>query len=237
VAKSSQFSAQDDVREKRLVDLFNLVRPANRVRHGTDAILLVDECELEFELKSVTKAGGSISTVRDLGPDHIAKWENKHWIIAFYDGHELLECRYGSPDDMKPWIQKIWEYIRVDFEMAKLVPSLIDHKSMTDIIGNKDLYSLQDARRLQKKQYSAEKYRTMVDRRNGYSSDRMLKIFRERARYIIERGSTLNNPHIPASFFSGWESITEDHAASLRRRVRTWIASKLARSQVQADMT
>jgi hypothetical protein len=35
-------SPQDDARENRIVDLFNLDRPANRVRHGTDAILRID---------------------------------------------------------------------------------------------------------------------------------------------------------------------------------------------------
>jgi len=32
-------------------------------------------------------------------------------------------------------------------------------------------------------------------------------------------GSTLNNPHIPASYFSGWEHIEDDHAARLRELV------------------
>jgi hypothetical protein len=49
---------QDDARENRIVDLFNLERPADRVRHGIDAILNIDNHTLEFELKSVTTAGG-----------------------------------------------------------------------------------------------------------------------------------------------------------------------------------
>lgn len=106
---------QDDARENRLVDLFNLVRPPDRVRHGTDAILLVDGHEIEFELKSVTRIGGSVSTVRDLGPDHIRKWKNKHWLVSFYDEAELTDCRYGSPDAMAPWIAKIGEYHQTRF--------------------------------------------------------------------------------------------------------------------------
>ena len=47
----------------------------------------------------------------------------------------------------------------------------------------------------------------------------MLRLLRERCEYIIRRGSTLNNPHIPASFFEGWEQIVEDHAARLRELV------------------
>jgi hypothetical protein len=129
--------AQDDVRENRLVDLFNLTRPPNRSRHGTDAILEIDGHHIEFELKSVT-TGSSVSTVRDLGRDHIAKWEGKHWIIAFYDQLDLLYCKYGSPDAMKPWIERIWEYIRIDFEPAGVVPDLITAAIMFKIIGKKD---------------------------------------------------------------------------------------------------
>lgn len=54
--------AQDDVRENRLVDLFNLARPADRSRHGTDATLTIDGQTIEFELKSVTTGRGGVST-------------------------------------------------------------------------------------------------------------------------------------------------------------------------------
>jgi hypothetical protein len=142
--------AQDDVRENRLVDLFNLVRPPDRARHGTDAILLVDGHEIEFELKSVTTARASVSTVRDLGPDHISKWHGKHWIIAFYDELDLRHCKYGTPEQMAPWISEKSEYIRVDLAMAEIVPGLITADVMTRIIGEKELYTLEDARKLHK---------------------------------------------------------------------------------------
>lgn len=227
--------AQDDARENRLIDLFNLVRPPNRVRHGTDAVLLVDGHELEFELKSVTTAAGSVSTVRDLGPDHIAKWKNKHWLIAFYDGLDLLYCRYGSPDAMAPWIARIWEYIRVDFEMAQLAPALITSEVMYRIIGEKDQYSLEDARRLQKNQLSARRYKELMDLDEGYSPERMIEIFRERAKYIMERGSTLNNPHVPSKYFLDWPRIDADHAVQLRALVRAWIAQTPPELLAQGD--
>jgi hypothetical protein len=90
---------QDDSRENRIVDLFNLERPANRVRHGTDATLAIDDLKPAFELKSVT-TGGGLTTVRDFGPDHIAKWKNKHRLIAVYQGDNLEYCKYGSPAAM-----------------------------------------------------------------------------------------------------------------------------------------
>jgi hypothetical protein len=50
----------------------------------------------------------------------------------------------------------------------------------------------------------------------------MLEIVKDRAQYLIERGSTLNNPHIPFSYFDGWTEITKNHAEQLRAMVRTY---------------
>ncbi len=228
-------SVQDDARENRLVDLFNLTRPQNRVRHGTDALLLLEGHELPFELKSVTVARGSVSTVRDLGPDHIAKWANKHWLVGFWDGTDLMSCRYGSPTAMASWIARIWEYIRSDFEMAELIPALITTEVMFRVLSRKEQYSLEDAKRLQKNQFSSKEYRGRMDLEDGYSAARMLEIFKERARYIMRRGSTLNNPHIPAEYFQSWPEITHDHAVTLRNHVKQWLASTPVQQLVQRD--
>jgi hypothetical protein len=233
--------AQDDARENRIVDLFNLERPANRVRHGTDALLTMGDRVFEFELKSVTTTGGSLTTVRDFGPDHIAKWKNKHWLIAVYRGDEILHCKYGSPAAMAPWIEEKWRYIADDFSLAKHVPALIDLATMHTIIGDKQIYTLQDAEKLQKRQYSAARYAELMDvfeeRRGhkkgiGYSPERMLQITKDRARYVIERGSTLNNPHIPATYFADWEQITRNHASRLRELVQEWISASSPRATV-----
>lgn len=218
--------AQDDARENRLIDLFNLYQPLNRVRHGTDAILKLDDVEYEFELKSATTSKGGISTVRDLGPSHIAKWRDKHWIMAFFDGTKLLYCRYGSPDAMRPWITEKWNYIKADFEMAKHVPAHITLATMFEIIGKKDVYTRADARKIHKNQMSAAQYDEAQDVKGGYSAARMLDIFKDRARYVIERGSTLNNPHIPAGYLESWPQISGNHAAELRALVRAWRDAK-----------
>src|SRR4051794_39180980 len=128
-------AAQDDAREIEMIHRFNLVQPPDRKRHGTDALLLIDGHTVEFELKSVTKAKGSISSVRDFGPRHIEKWRQKHWIIGFFDGIALQRCKYGSPSDMAAWVAKKWEYVRVDFEMAKIVPAIVDSAAMYKAIG------------------------------------------------------------------------------------------------------
>lgn len=220
--------AQDDARENQLIDLFNLYREENRSRHGTDAILKIDRNTLiKFELKSVTVEKGSLSTVRDLGRDHIDKWRDTHWIVAFYDkSGKLSRCKYASPDDMQPWIEKIWNYVEADFRMADLVPDTVTLREMQGIVGMKEKYTRDDAKRLHKNQYSAAQYKELMDLDDGYSPEQMLGIFRDRVRYLLLRGSTLNNPHIPASYFNHHPDITREYAATLRKLVKAWIKDR-----------
>lgn len=211
---------QDDVRELQLVQLFNLTVPENRRRDETDAYLEVDGETVPFELKSTS--GPSISTVRDFGPEHVRKWQGMHWLFGFYTraGDRLLYCHYGSPAAMRSWIAGRWEYVRPDWELAQSAPQLIGLDQVRTILGEKPVYSLQDALRIQKRQYSMERYRELMDRSEGYSSEAMGEILRDRARYLIERGATLNNPKVPRTYFKGWERITRDHAARLREMYR-----------------
>jgi hypothetical protein len=212
---------QDDKRENELIEIFGLKKPKNSGRSGTDAILKIDGETFHFELKSTTT--GSVTTVRDFGPDHIKKWKGKHWIIGVYEPstQKLLFCYYGSPAAVAPWISEKEEYVRVDFELSKLVPDLITLPIMHRILGNKAKYSIEDAMKLQKKQYSISDYRRLMDVPSGYSPERMLQILKDRCKYLIDRGSTLNNPHIPASYFVGWEKIKNNHAKRLRELLKS----------------
>lgn len=207
-----------------MVDLFNLERPPNRARHGVDAILRIDGHELEFELKSIT-SGGGLTTVRDFGRDHIEKWRTKHWLVSVYSGTELSLCRYGSPEAMRPWVEGRWEYIRPDFELARIAPARLTMEDMYAVVGEKPAYTLADARRLHKMQYSAVQYREATGGEAHISPERMLSIFRDRLRYVIERGSTLNNPKVSPQYLAGWPAITSNHAEELRKLVRAWLAA------------
>lgn len=64
-------------------------------------------------------------------------------------------------------INRIWEYIRLDFEMAGLVPELITEEVMFRIIGQKELYTIEDARRLHKNQYDQKRYQVLMDQPNA----------------------------------------------------------------------
>lgn len=218
-------AVQDDAREIQIRELFDLEEPHNRSRSDTDAILRIDGHVIDFELKSTTR--GSVTTVRDFSMEHVRKWQGKHWIIGVYntDGSHLKHCLYGSPSDMSTWIEGKAEYIRADVKLASLVGRKIDEGMLKDILGEKQVYSLDDARRLHKKQYTVAEYRSAMDVENGYSKQKMLEILKDRARYLIERGSTLNNPHIPESYFSGWPKITINHSELVRQKVRAYLSS------------
>jgi hypothetical protein len=208
---------QDDDREEAMRKLFDLYKDENEGRSGVDAFLDIDGKSIPFELK--TTSNGSVTTVRDFGPDHIEKWKDKHWLIGFFiKGKEYY--MYGSPAMMSPWIKSKELYIRPDFILSKLVPAKLNKKDMCQVLDEKAKYSYEDAKGVQKRQYSKDKYIALQDLKDGYSPDRMLEIFKDRAQYLVERGSTLNNPHIPKKYFDGWPKITRNHSNVLRKMVR-----------------
>lgn len=212
-------TVQDDKRENELIELFQLEKPANASRSGTDAILNLNGQEIPFELKSSTKS--SVTTVRDFSFEHIKKWQGKHWLFGFYDsdGKKLKYCLYASPQLMADWIKEKEAYITLDYQLTQLVPELINLEVLFKILEKKNHYTLEDAQRLHKRQYTLNEYREKMDLELGYSSERMLSILQDRCRYLIGRGSTLNNPHIPASYFTTWEKIISNHAQRLREMV------------------
>ncbi len=221
--------AQDDAREQQMVNLFNLVTPEDRKRADIDARLELPELPqpLDFELKSTT--GKSVSTVRDLGPDHFLKWRDLHWLFAFYDksATKLLYCSYASPADMAEWIRGRQAYIRPDLVLAERVPIFITSDVVVEVLGERDSYTAADAKSIMKQQWSAERYRAEADLPGGgFSRDRMVRLLQERCSYVIERGSTLNNPHIPGPYLDRLVRIEKDHAETLRRLVREYLAAQ-----------
>lgn len=213
-------AVQDDRREEEQIELFALSRPSERSRDGTDAELHIDDRILEFELKSTTK--NSVTTVRDFGMNHIKKWEGKHWIFGFYteNGRALKYTRYASPRMMSGWIEEKRNYIELDFQLAGVVSMKLDMKDLFSLVGQKQLYTLEDAKRVYKNQFRLEQYKEFFDMPDGYSQERMLQILHLRCKYVVERGSTLNNPHIPSGVLESFPKITQDHDQQLRVLVR-----------------
>ncbi|WP_217900492.1 hypothetical protein [Maliponia aquimaris] len=213
-------SVQDDRREEEQIELFELSRPSARSRDGIDAELEIDGITIEFELKSTTKS--SMTTVRDFGMSHIEKWKDKHWLFGFYtsNGKALRFTRYASPRMMSSWIEEKRQYISMDFLLSVRAPGRLEIEDLFAICGQKDQYTIDDAKMLHKNQFSKEQYIKNFDLEGGYSPEKMLEILRLRCKYVLERGSTLNNPHIPANVLNNLPIITKDHSEELRRLVR-----------------
>ena len=96
-------------------------------------------------------------------------------------------------------------------------------------MGKAERYSIDEAKALQKRQVKAAAYLERADLGDAYSPDAMLGLLKERCEYLIRRGSTLNNPHIPAGYFAGFDRITDRHADQLRELVVAAFRSGAAR--------
>lgn len=197
---------QDDERERELVRMFNLDWDPSHQRAGVDALLDVNVdgrlCKFEVEVKSST--GNTVSTARDVGMEHIKKWRKMLFVIGFYSREarrpELQHCLCLTPIDMEPWIASIEAKILIDFKLAKLASRRLVLNDLFDVCGEKDNYSIADAKRLHKQQWTSEEYSAATDAEASgmpcISQAKMLEILQLRSQYIAERGATLNNPHI-----------------------------------------
>ena len=197
---------QDDERERELVRMFNLAWDPAHQRAGVDAVLDVDvdgrPHQFEVEVKSST--GRAVSTARDVGMEHIQKWRRKLFVIGFYSKEarrpELLHCLCLTPLDMEPWIASIEAKILIDFKLARLASRHLGLDDLFEVCGEQGTYSLMDAKRLHKQQWTAEEYAAALNTDAGgvrrISQAKMLEILQLRSKYIAERGATLNNPHI-----------------------------------------
>ena len=195
---------QDDVREAEMLRLAGL--RAGGDRSGVDAYHDFEDNGRSYsapmELKSTTSR--AVSTARDVGPGHIGKWRSRIWMFGFYDSASavLRSLLVLGPDDMEPWIGRIERYIASDFQIGERIVHGLTLEDVHVICGEKEVYGLDDAKALHKRQWSEDRYASEMDVADGYSPVRMLEILKLRARYLNARGATLNNPHVPKRFLS-----------------------------------
>lgn len=218
-------AVQDDRREREMRSVFEL--EDGKGRGGTDAFLELDDEKIPFELKSSTD--DSFTTGRDVGQLHFEKWRQHQWLLSRYDrsGEKLLYTYYAPPCEMEPVIADFEKYIEPDIQLAKLLAERISEADVKRVLGDRKLYTLQDARVILKRQKghgTADQFRnlmSLMDVPNGYSITAMVGILRERARYLLARGATLNNPHIPEISFKNCAKISANNASRLRQLVRS----------------
>jgi hypothetical protein len=224
---------QDDERERELVRMFNLNWDPAHQRAGVDALLDLEvggrRYRFECEVKSTT--GNTVATARDVGMAHIQRWRRMLFIIGFYSREarrpELLRCLCLTPVDLEPWIASIESKVLIDFRIAALASRHLTMDDLFDVCGNQTAYTVADAKRLHKQQWSALQYEEAIDMEvDGLpriSPRKMLEVLRLRAKYIAERGATLNNPHITSTqlsaFFGTSREITGNAWATGIRNV------------------
>lgn len=233
-------AVQDNERERELVRLFNLEWDAAHQRSGVDALLSIEfqnkQYRFEVEVKSTTT--DTVSTARDVGMEHINRWRSKLFVIGFYNQTlgrpELQRSMCLTPIDLEPWIAGLESKISIDFQIAGIASSRLEIEDLFAVCGEQETYSIDDAKRLHKKQWSALQYNaardTIVDGKLGRISQQgMLEILRQRSKYISERGATLNNPHITASHLSLFANtdrvVHKDWAAEIVRIAKDFIES------------
>lgn len=203
---------QDDERERELVRMFNLDWNPAHQRAGVDALLdlSVDGRPHRFEVEVKSSTGSTVSTARDVSMEHIQKWRRKLFVIGFYSKEarrpELLHCLCLTPLDMEPWIASIEAKILIDFKLARCASRRLVLDDLFEVCGAQASYSLEDAKRLHKQQWTADEYAAALDSdldgERRFSQAKMLQILELRLKYIAERGATLNNPHITKAHFN-----------------------------------
>ena len=229
-------TVQDDTRERELCRLFNLQWSREHQRDGTDASFKVEvngkTIEIPVEVKSTT--GDTVSTARDVGMSHISKWRSHFWIIGFYTktrDPDLIRTLCLTPADIEPWVASIEEKILPDFSLANRAARRLKMEDLFEICGEKEYYSIEDAKKLHKQQWSKAQYQASLDIEiNGtkaISKEGMLSVLKLRSSYISQRGATLNNPHVTSNFLKSFidtdRSINEDWALKLRQVAKEYL--------------
>lgn len=217
---------QDNEREAELTKLFRL-KKTNHNRIGIDARLRYRKNVFDFEIKSTTT--GSVSSASPLALDHINKWRHQHWIIGIYNKDATLNhCVYGSPEQMKDWLD-FWENdIRRGLSISDMLVDRIDKKMVHATFGRKKYYTMEEARFVMKKLYTVQQYIALKDHPNGYTCDRMLEMFKEHNRTYLYRGASLNNPKIPKEYYKDWIRIDSNHAKALRKIIKERVDNGLS---------
>lgn len=205
-------TVQDDERERELSALFGLEWDATHERHGVDAVLpdiVVDGVTYQFDVEVKSSTEVDIGTARDFGMAHIRRWRTMFFVFGFYSKvrgrPELQSSLVLTPIDMEPWLAKKEAQMLIDFKLAERVPLNLQLNDLFAVCEEQATYSIADAKKLHKQQYSAAQYAAAPDLTDAegvpvISQAKMLHILRERALYVAQRGATVNNPHITKTF-------------------------------------
>lgn len=232
---------QDDARERAMLASLNI--SATDGRYGADGKLTLPlgggVAEVRFECKS-SAPDTDFGTGRDTGIPQLDRWAQIHWVFGWFVARDNLPLRmwYGSPEMMRAWIEAEREYLIADLLLVDLVPSAITDEIIDAVFGaSVDTYTYQDLRRVMKAQWDANagraqenlycKNATSGGRPSNFAYDRsVVRMAAEaRVRYLLQRGSTVNNRKISKNYVA--DHCVELDRAELATSLRTHVKREL----------
>lgn len=198
-----------------MVAVLNLDQRPDRGRSDEDAHmdLAVDgeAVRLQFELKSAP-VNGDFGTGRDTGIAQLRRWSLMHFVFAWFLPRDNVPQRlwYGSPVMMRDWNRAEQDYLAPDLVLTRRLPEMVGEEMLDRLLGPNDIYTYDELRRLLKDQWNASaangrpnRYLENADVLRApravdclYSRQTALEAVRERAHYLLARGSTVNNRKI-----------------------------------------
>jgi hypothetical protein len=124
---------------------------------------------------------------------------------------------YGSPRMMREWLDDEVAYIEPDILLSKLIPPKVDDEAVSVLFGDKVVITYSEMSKVMKDRWNANAalgrpnlYRLNADINCGksskdhlYSRGAALKAVRDRAEYLLDRGTTVNNRKIAHRYVVG----------------------------------
>jgi hypothetical protein len=210
---------QDDQRERSMVLALGLQSRPDRARHEEDAHLdvLIDgqTRRLLFECKS-SPENQDFGTGRDTGLRKLEQWGGYHFVFGWFVARDNMPIRmwYGSPRIMRKWLDDEIAYIEPDILLSNLIPSRVDSEAVRVLFGEQEQISYSEMHKVMKDSWNAKAaigrpdlYALNADLHRGrsrqdylYSREAALKALRDRAAYLLDRGTTVNNRKIPCRY-------------------------------------
>ncbi len=213
-----------DIAAKRITmdDLYNLfgkknsysIKDAKSVnKKQYTALEYIDRCDL--------MGGISVSMFnRAKCPFVSADWITENiglkGIYAVDDINKLVNYQ-SDPEVIAQYV--LGKHVDSD-KISNILPPLICENEGSKILGG---VTVKKASSLIKGLLSKKSTLRLVDIKASYSPSAMLEIIRDRCRYLINRGSTLNNPHINEEFFARFDQIDDEHAQRLREKLSAYL--------------
>lgn len=212
---------QDDSREQDMLRVFGLRQETGSSRGDNDAFLDLGGKQAQcLELKSSTTT--NLVTARDFSMQHILDWRSKHVLGSFYDkGGNTIRWSLLIPNViLKEWLDEQAAYIHCDISILESLVEEVSQEMVRQIrisvFGEKEHYTLQELKRLLKQQINKEAYLEFLDvEMDGErlcSPGQMDFAIIQRTKYLLNRGTSRNNPHIS----DGWIRKIIERDARLR---------------------